>query len=226
MTDEEIPEGPSGEDEEDVYIIDDSKEESYDDLLKEIESTTVDDEGEATGLELAEEQHAESDTGDLSVHAENAELKDRWLRTRADFENYKRRSEREKREQYDTAVSNTIRQLLPVVDNFERALDSARSHSTDQSVIEGIEMISVQLVEVLRNMGVEIIDQTGIEFDPNFHEAVQTVENSEVPPHSVVQVMQKGYRKGERLIRPAMVVVSASVQGGPETEESDTESDE
>lgn len=219
MSDEEFPETKETP-EEDVYILDDSEEETYDDVLRELEDEAGS--AEEHGLQLSEDQSAVEGEDTSRLRAENEELKDRWMRTRADFENYKRRSEREKRETYDQAVAQTVRHLLPVIDNFDRALQSARDHSADASVIEGIEMISLQLREVLESLAVEIIEETDVEFDPEIHEAVQTVAEPSKPPHTVVTVMQKGYKLRERLIRPAMVIVSAS---GEETREGEGAAD-
>jgi molecular chaperone GrpE len=140
------------------------------------------------------------------LRAEHAELKDAYLRLRADFDNSRKRMEREKSEYYRFALGGTVRELLPVLDNLDRAL--AMAGERDDEFIEGVRMIRVLFEDVLQKLGVTSIGQPGDEFDPNFHEAVSSEERPDLPPHSIIDVLQKGYVMNDRLIRPAMVRVA------------------
>lgn len=192
----------------DVYVLEDSDEISYEALLEEVEATGGGSSSEPVGL-------APADQSDESVRlkAENQEMKDRYLRILADHENFKRRTEKERIETWGMAVGEMIREILPVLDNLERAIQSGRVHDPDSEMLSGVEMIYDQLIDVLRHQGVSVNDRTGVEFDPEIHEGVQRVEDPDVPAHTVVEVLQKGYSLKGRLIRPAMVKVAV---GGPE----------
>ncbi len=149
-------------------------------------------------------------SADAALQKENRDLKDRVLRTLADYENYRKRSDREKQDYFKYALADTIRDLLPVLDNFDRALDHAEE---GDDFHKGVLLIYKQLFDVLKRHGVKPIDESGVHFDPNIHEAVVREENAEVPSHTVVAVLQKGYFLHDRLLRPAMVKVAV---GGPE----------
>ena len=135
---------------------------------------------------------------------------DRYLRTLADFENYRKRSEREKDEFRKYAVANVLRELLPVLDNFDRALDHAEE---GDDFHKGVLMIYKQLFDVLQKNGLKPIDEVNVRFNPNIHEAVIREEDPSVPSHTVTTVLQKGYFLHDRLLRPALVKVAV---GGPE----------
>lgn len=137
-------------------------------------------------------------------------LNDRYLRAVADFENYRKRADREKEDFRKYALQNLLRDLLPVLDNFDRALDHA---AEGDDFHKGVLLIYKQLWDVLQRYGVKTIDQTGVRFDPNIHEAVIREEDPSVPSHTVAAVLQKGYFLHDRLLRPAMVKVAV---GGPE----------
>jgi molecular chaperone GrpE len=141
---------------------------------------------------------------------ESAELKDRYLRTLADFENFRKRSEREKSEYFKYALAGLMRELLPVIDNFDRALDHA---AEGDDFHRGVLLIYKQLFDTLTKHGLKPIDQANVPFDPKIHEAVVREEDPSVPSHTVVAVLQKGYFLHDRLLRPAMVKVAV---GGPE----------
>ena len=147
---------------------------------------------------------------DASLLQENRDLKDRVLRTMADYENYRKRADREKQDYFKYALADTIRDLLPVLDNFDHALDHAKE---GDDFHKGVSLIYKQLFDILKQHNVRIIEESGLHFDPNIHEAVVREENPEVPSHTVVAVLQKGYFLHDRLLRPAMVKVAV---GGPE----------
>jgi len=149
--------------------------------------------------------------------AEVEELRDRTLRTLADFDNYRKRAEREREEVRRFALAEAIRELLPVVDNLERALQS--SGELDD-LKRGVEMTLRQLFEVLRRFGLREIPALGARFDPHLHEAVARREEEGVVEPTVVAEYQRGYWLNERVLRPAMVVVAVPAEtSGPAPEE-------
>jgi molecular chaperone GrpE len=143
-----------------------------------------------------------------------AEAQDALLRRQADFENYRKRVERERTESYNRVVADAARKLLPVMDNLSRALDAERSVESSETeefrhFLHGVQLISKQLSEVLESFGVQPIAAVGERFDPHIHEAVVTEPSDEHEPDTVVEELARGYRIGDRLLRPAMVKVAA-----------------
>jgi molecular chaperone GrpE len=138
------------------------------------------------------------------------DFRDRYLRTLADFENFRKRSEREKADFQRYALVGMVRDLLPVLDNFDRGLEHAEE---GDEFHKGMALIYKQLFDVLQRHGLKPVTESGVRFDPNIHEGVVRVEDPSVPSHTVVAVLQKGYFLHDRLIRPAMVKVAV---GGPE----------
>jgi len=141
---------------------------------------------------------------------ETAQLRDRYLRLLADFENFRRRGEREKADFYKYALAGMLKDLLPVIDNFDRALDHAEE---GDDFHRGVLLIYKQLFDVLEKNGLKPIDESSVPFDPNIHEAVVREEDPSVPSHTVTAILQKGYFLHDRLLRPAMVKVAV---GGEE----------
>jgi molecular chaperone GrpE len=147
-----------------------------------------------------------------------AEAQDAALRRQADFENYRKRVERERTDTYNRVVADAARKLLPVMDNLSRALDAERSVESGESeefrhFLHGVQLISKQLSEVLESFGVQPIAAVGERFDPHVHEAVVTEPSDEHEPETVGEELARGYRIGDRLLRPAMVKVSAPKSG-------------
>ena len=136
------------------------------------------------------------------LRAENAELEDRNLRLMAEFGNFRNRTAKEKESIYGDAVADTLRGLLPVLDNLQRALESP---CTDEEYKKGVELIYKGLWDVLAGQGVEEIAEAGVPFDPNLHNAVMHVEDDSLGKNTVAQVLQKGYRIGSKILRYAMV---------------------
>jgi molecular chaperone GrpE len=136
---------------------------------------------------------------------------DRFLRERADVENFKKRMQREKAEAIRFACEPLIRELLPVIDNLERA--AAHANGNGQSVREGIEMVVKSLLEILDRHGVKRIEAVGQPFDPNWHQAMAQVESAEHEPNRVIEQHHSGYVLHDRLLRPALVTVSAPKSG-------------
>ena len=150
--------------------------------------------------------------------AERDELKDRTLRTLAEMENLRRRTEREVSDARSYAVTNFARDVLNVADNVRRALDSvpadqrADADGALKGLIDGIELTERDLAKTLERHGVKVVEPKGQRFDPNRHQAMFEVPDAEVPAGTVVQVVQSGYVIGERVLRPALVGVA---KGGP-----------
>ena len=172
---------------------------------------------EMTALEkrLAEKAAQESDEGtDENAGPETlteaqeamAELNERIIRLTADFDNFRKRAQREKDEARQFANQGLLEKLLPVLDNFEMALTAVKD--ADSSVRDGVHMILDQLLGVLKESGVEPVDAMGQLFDPNLHEALSQEETTEVEEGIVVQQVQRGYKLNDRLVRPARVVVA------------------
>lgn len=145
------------------------------------------------------------------LKAELDHVRDIYLRKLAEFDNFRKRVEREREENRLAGVEEMIRDLLPVLDNFDRALQHAEEDSG--AFLQGIEMIAKQLWDTLERRGVEEVNPVGTQFDPELHEAVQRVEDGMHPPGTVAWVMLKGYTMGDRLIRPAMVGVAVESDG-------------
>lgn len=137
------------------------------------------------------------------VQQELDDTKDRLLRLTAEYSNYKRRSEKEKQDAYVYAKSDTIKALLPVIDNLERAL--ANETKDYDAFKKGVEMTFDSLTSILETLGVEVFGEPGDIFDPNLHNAVMHVEDEEHKNGEIVDVFQKGYKIGDKIVRPAMV---------------------
>jgi molecular chaperone GrpE len=156
----------------------------------------------------------------LKLETDRAELTESVRRRQLDFDNYKKRVERDRSEAFIGQVSNLVNQMLPVLDNLNRALDFAATHGEGRSqdfhqFFEGIVMVNQQLNEVFAEMGVLPIASVGEPFDPHYHEAVATDVSAEHPPNTVTGELLRGYRIGERVIRAAMVKVSTTARPAP-----------
>ena len=140
------------------------------------------------------------------LSTELAALKDAHLRTLAEYDNFRKRSQREKEATYGDAKANTLKLLLPVLDNFDRA---AANKTDDIEVYhKGIEMTLSQLGSILTTLEVETFGEVGDEFDPNIHNAVMSIENPDLPENSIAAVFEKGYKMGDRILRFATVQVT------------------
>jgi molecular chaperone GrpE len=142
------------------------------------------------------------------ARAEALRMRDQLLRTAADFDNYKKRARRETQDAERRVREDFLRDLLPVFDNLERAAQHAGSASDVKSLAEGISMVMRLFTDTLARLGVERVNAVGQAFDPALHEAVQQLETTEYPAGAVAAEVQAGYRMGDRLVRPAMVVVA------------------
>lgn len=156
-------------------------------------------------VEEAETEESEEAKKLADAESKAAEYLDRWQRLMAEFDNYRKRSDKEKADSYDYAVSNTIAELLPVIDNFERAL---KVESTDKSLFAGVEMIYKQIIGLLEKMHVTPIEAVGKEFDPNLHNAIMHIDDEAFGENIVAEELQKGYLYKEKVIRHSLVKVA------------------
>jgi len=182
----------------------------------EIEIEFVDDdlesqdaEAKSEGLEPVPEPAVEEEAEQLKTELDH--VRDIYLRKLAEFDNFRKRVEREREDIRLAGVEEIVRELLPVLDNFERALQHAEDDSG--AFQQGVEMIAKQLWDTLERRGVKELNPVGKPFDPELHEAVQRVEDGQHPPGTVAWVMLKGYIMGDRLVRPAMVGVAVEPTG-------------
>jgi molecular chaperone GrpE len=193
MADENTPD--------DAYVID-ATDGSVEDIEREMQETAQE--------AAADPNVAAPASNDEALRTENQQLKDRVLRTLADFENFRKRTDREKQDFFKYALTGILKDILPVLDNFDRALDHAEQ---GDEFHKGVLLIYKQLYDVLQKHGLKPIDDSGVHFDPNIHEAVVREEDDSVPSHTVTAILQKGYFVHDRLLRPALVKVAV---GGPE----------
>ena len=165
---------------------------------------------EAGNDEAAVEAEAEQDPAAEAeaLKMQLAEGAERMKRLQADFENFRRRTRQEKEELSNMVVQDFIKELLPMLDNFDRAM---AAEATDAAKFQqGVEMIYNQLTEILKNKGMEMIDTKDAKFDPNFHQAVMRVENPDLEDEAIAMELQKGYMVKGKVIRPSMVQVVAN----------------
>ena len=140
------------------------------------------------------------------LQAEVADLQDRLLRRQAEFENYRKRNERDRSDFLEYAGMEVVREILPILDDFERAL---KTESSDEGHRKGVELIYQRLLDTLKKIGLEPIEVApGTEFDPNLHQAVVRVETEDAPDHTILEEFQRGYNFKGKLLRPAMVKVA------------------
>lgn len=167
-------------------------------------------------------EEAESDAGaEGGVEADDGEaaaLRERLIRLQADFENYKKRVDRERYDHVRHATGDLVGRLLPVLDNFERAMAAARMDGDVAPFLQGVGLIQRQLLDELRREGLISMDALGKTFDPEIHEAVATEagDGAEAPDHTVTHVFQRGYYFHDRVLRPALVRVRLDGSGGSE----------
>jgi len=191
--------------------LDNEGDESLADIAAEFAENEVDAEDTSGGPDKAELVATRSEL--KRVETENADLKDRLARRQADFENYRKRVERERTETYNRVVADVSTKLLPVLDNLKRALETEASVESSESdefrhFLSGVDLIYKQLNGVLDAMGVKPIAAVGEPFNPHIHEAVVTEATDDYEPDTVMQEIVAGYRLGDKLIRPALVKVA------------------
>jgi len=165
------------------------------------EELAAEDEGKQTEDKDAKSKELEA------RDAKIAELTDRLMRTMAEFDNYRKRTEKEKSMMFDLGVKSILEKILPVVDNFERGLSSVSEEDKNSSFVQGIELIYKQFMTILDEIGLKPIDAVGKEFDPNLHNAVMHGEDENLGPNIVSEEFQKGYTYHDMVVRHSMVKV-------------------
>ena len=168
--------------------------------------------GDALGTDSSEDSAAREGSAAeadplADLRRERDDLLERLLRTAAEFDNYRKRIDRERRDQAHAAVASAIEELLPIADNLERALDAPAGSDVDV-YRSGVELILNQMTDLLRKRGVTSVQTVGADFDPRFHEAVIQEVSAEHREGEVMEELSRGYMLGERLLRPAMVKVA------------------
>lgn len=160
---------------------------------------------EETAEEAVQEEQAAEPTPEEALQASLKEQEDKYLRLLAEYDNYRKRSQKEKENAWTTAKADTAKEFLPVYDNLERAL---KQETTDEAYAKGVQMIMTQLKTVLEKLGIEEIPALGETFDPNFHNAVMHMEDDSLGENTVAEVFQTGFKIGDKVIRHAMVKVA------------------
>jgi molecular chaperone GrpE len=155
-----------------------------------------------------------------SLEKDKKENWDRYLRAAADLENLRKRQRREIEDAKLESKGRVLKEMLPVVDNLERAIEHATNTAGSNPIVEGVQLVLRQFLTAFERLDVTPIEANGQPFDPNLHEAISQQE-CEAPPGTVVQVLQRGYKSGERLLRPALVVVAKS-KAGPRSDSGDS----
>jgi molecular chaperone GrpE len=161
----------------------------------------------ANGEVASSESESQTDPVE-EARAEAAKMKEQWMRTAADFDNFRKRTRKELEDVRKSGKEDLLKEFLPVFDNLERAIQSAQRATDVKAVAEGLQMVLRQYIDTLARTGISKVATVGSEFDPTHHEAIQQVETDEHPPGTVVAEVQPGYVQGDRLIRAAMVVVA------------------
>ena len=186
---------------------------------QDVEATADEPIGDETAAEQAEaapQPISGDDEAVVAAQKERDAYKEQFLRAVADFDNYRKRIERERRELSEYAAADVLLDLLPIIDNFERALQASASApgatadkpAESEAFYRGVELIHKQMLDLLRKRGVTRIDALGTDFDPNVHQAVIHEPSEEHREGEVMQELQRGYKLGDRLLRPAMVKVA------------------
>lgn len=192
-------------------------EQKLDEMQQEIDAAEEENAAETVADEandaepVAENEAASQENTAAKIEQLTAELKektDKVLRLQADFENFRRRTTKEKEELNAVVTQGILKDMLPLLDNFERAM--ATETQDIEAFQKGVEMIFTQFQEVLKKNGLELIETAGKKFDPNFHQAVMRVQNDELEDDDIAMELQKGYQVKGRVIRPSMVQVVAN----------------
>lgn len=181
-------------------------EEKVDDVQEE---TKNDDCKKDANEEKRVEEKSEEQLKIEQLEKEKEELHNRLLRVYADYDNFRRRTREEKERDAKYRAQSLVEDILPVLDNFERALTVQTTNEESKSILQGMEMVYRQLLEALKKEGVSVIEAVGKPFDPNYHEAVMQVNEEGYESNIVVEELQKGYMLKDRVIRPSMVKVNS-----------------
>ena len=189
------------------------------DIMENEKETNLNSESDKTDKETLNESEEKKDQSDEMISEESnnkiedskdkkiEELTDRLMRSMAEFDNFRKRSEKEKSQMFDLGVKSLIEKLLPVIDNFERGIESALKEDENSSYVQGFEMIYKQLLNVLEEIGVKPIEALGKEFNPDYHNAVMHGEDENYGENIISEELQKGYMYNNTVVRHSMVKV-------------------
>ncbi|MDR7072805.1 nucleotide exchange factor GrpE [Fictibacillus barbaricus] len=186
-----------------------SKEETQAEVQEEVNTAEETATDEFTAEESVEETLTEEQQKIQELEAKLEESSQRNLRLQADYDNFRRRTREEQAASLKYKSQSLLEQILPALDNFERALKTEATNDQTKTLIQGMEMVHRQLVDALRQEGLTEVPTVGEKFDPNLHQAVMQVEDAEFDSNTVIEELQKGYMLKDRVIRPAMVKVNA-----------------
>lgn len=190
---------------EDINVKDDSVNDAENTEAKETEDNKETDSKEALETDKTEDC-GDSEKDELKKKAED--YLDKYQRTLAEFDNFRKRTIKEKASMYDDGIRDFALNLIPVIDNFDRAVSSVSEEEKETGLYKGIEMVLKQFTEILTSMGVKEIEAQGQPFDPNLHNAVMHIEDEKYDENVIVSVLQKGYICKDKVIRPSMVQVA------------------
>ncbi len=186
----------------------DKNKELEEELKNETESEEVNDEQASESEEQVEETKEPSELDKIKSDFE--QLNNQYIRLAADFENYRKRQEQERESLIKYGAADALKKMLEVLDNFDRGEAALEKVEDCQVVKDNFHMLHKQTMDVLSKLGLEVIETEGKEFDPNFHEAVMQTPTSEHPEHTVIQELQKGYKLGDKVLRPSLVNVAVA----------------
>ncbi len=180
-------------------------------------------EGQELGMQIEEVEALKKELGEVKKELEEAKAQaqenyDKFIRLYAEFDNYRKRVAREKAELVRYGNEELLKEILPVLDNLERALEHAQRDEKTEPILQGLQLILEQFRSVLRRFGVEEIKTLGERFDPELHEAVGEIELEGIGPLEIVQEVQKGYLLNDRVLRPAKVIVGKVSSKNEDTE--------
>ena len=156
------------------------------------------------------EEVVEEKAEDNKLQEEYDRLNQQYIRLAADFDNYRKRQEQERENLLKFGTENALKKMLDVIDNFERGEKALQNVEDCQQVKDSFNLVHKQVLDTLQKLGLEEIDAEGKEFDPNFHDAVMRTPSNEYPEETIIAVLQKGYKMGEKVLRPALVNVAAA----------------
>ena len=160
--------------------------------------------------ENVEEKSSENNAELTALQEKYDTLNQQYLRLAADFENFRKRQEQERENLLKFGTENALKKLIEVLDNFERGKKALEKVEDCEKVKESFDLVHKQVVDALTKMGLETIETEGKEFDPNFHDAVMQTPTSEQPEHTIINELQKGYKMGDKVLRPALVNVATA----------------
>ena len=157
------------------------------------------------------EENSEKNNSELDeLQKKYDTLNQQYLRLAADFDNYRKRQEHEREELLKFGTENALKKMIEVLDNFERGKKALENVEDCQTVKDSFNLVHKQVVEALTKLGLEVIETEGKEFDPNFHDAVMQTPTSDKPEHTIINELQKGYKMGDKVLRPSLVIFATS----------------